>query len=266
MVVFNARSANASCFRTKIWPALTVLVVSFSFSSTPAANAGEAFGGGVAIVPDSHTEYFEFNVTETGDGNAQGNIVFSARDDGGILFISHLRADCICFLDERTALVACTVVNDTDPEFIGTTATFTVRDNGDGPDAPPDEFTGVFYALNNPNVDEWTCESVLEFLADRGTYGRRLLNAVRSGKYPCSALRAWPPRELAPRRGLPSAGRSMKAGEIMTLELQNLRVATRRRKLNVVPKSLRKADFQSGSGSVTLALENRDRSNDRQQR
>ena len=169
MSILKCRPASPNRRQSVFPAALAVLFVGFSQVDAQGVYAGGAFGGGVAILPGSHIEYFECNVKATGDGSAKGNIKFAQRGEGGIWFASHFRADCIHFLqDGRTAIVACTVVNDTDPEFIGTTATFTVRDNGHGPNAPPDEFTGVFYALNNPDVDEWTCESVLQWLDDEG--------------------------------------------------------------------------------------------------
>jgi len=91
------------------------------------------------------------------------------KNDGRISYLSHLEADCMRFLDDRTAIIAATVVNDSDPEFIGTTAIFTVRDNGNGANAPSDEFTGIFYALDNPDVDVWTCHAGVDVLgADPG--------------------------------------------------------------------------------------------------
>lgn len=165
----SCRPANRGLCQRVVPPALAVIALAFGLGSSQTTCAGEAFGGGVAVVPNSHIEHFAFNVKETGEGAAEGNIKFAQRGEGGIWFVSHLRANCMHFIDAQTAIVACTVVNDADPAYIGTTAIFTVRDNGHGPSAPPDEFTGVFYALDDPDIDEWTCELGLEIL--EGTPG-----------------------------------------------------------------------------------------------
>ena len=151
------------------WSAFFVAaIVAANIANSQAADAGEAFGGGVADVPDTLiVEQLSFHVRETGnatDDTATGEIKLLAKEDGRISFLSLLQADCMRFLDDQTAIIAATVRNDSDPEFIGTTAIFTVRDNGEGAHAPADEFTGIFYALDNPDVDQWTCQAGVDFL------------------------------------------------------------------------------------------------------
>jgi hypothetical protein len=147
---------------------LIIAVTAVNMVSSEATVAGEAFGGGVADVPDTtQVEQLSFHVREIGDDTddlARGEIKLLAKSDGRISFLSRLDADCMRFLDDRTAIIAGTVVNDSDPSFIGTTAIFTVRDNGQGARAPADEFTGIFYALDNPDVDVWTCQAGVDFL------------------------------------------------------------------------------------------------------
>jgi hypothetical protein len=160
--------------RVPRWPARTVVaILAANIVASHAAHGGEAFGGGVADVPETtQVEHLSFHVREIGDETddlATGQIKLLAKDDGRISFLSLLQADCMRFLDDRTAVIAATVKNDSDPQFIGTTAIFTVRDNGAGVNAAPDEFTGIFYALDNPDIDEWTCQAAVDVLeADPG--------------------------------------------------------------------------------------------------
>ena len=151
------------------WSAcLVIAAVAANIVAVRAVDAGEAFGGGVADVPDTTiVEQLSFHVRETGnetDDLATGDIKLLSKEDGRISFLSLLQADCMRFLDDQTAIIAATVKKDSDPEFIGTTAIFTVRDNGEGANATSDEFTGIFYALDNPDVDEWTCQAGVDFL------------------------------------------------------------------------------------------------------
>ena len=164
--------ATVPTMRHSNWSALLIIVVIAALAANIVANraadAGEAFGGGVADVPDTTiVEQLSFHVRETGnpsDDLATGEIKLLAKEDGRISFLSLLQADCMRFLDDQTAIIAATVRNDSDPEFIGTTAILTVRDNGEGAGAPSDEFTGIFYALDNPDVDQWTCQAGVDFL------------------------------------------------------------------------------------------------------
>ena len=151
------------------WSAfLVAATVAANMVVSQSADAGEAFGGGIADQPDTtRVEQLSFHVRETGnatDDMATGEIKFFAKEDGRILFLSVLQADCMRFLDDQTAIIAATVRNDSDPEFIGTTAILGVRDNGEGTRASADEFSGIFYALDDPDVDQWTCQAGVDFL------------------------------------------------------------------------------------------------------
>ena len=162
----SGRLVEYGGFRWSAW--IVVTAVAANIVPGRSAVAGEAFGGGVADVPDTvQVEQLSFHVREIGDETddlATGQIKLVAKNDGRISFLSRLEADCMRFLDDQTAIIAATVANDSDPDFIGTTAILTVRDNGDGAKAPSDEFTGIFYALDNPDVDEWTCQAGVDFL------------------------------------------------------------------------------------------------------
>ena len=52
------------------------------------------------------------------------------------------------FLDDRTVILGGVTSLDSDPEFVGTTAVLTVRDNGEGSGDPPDESSETFYSLD----------------------------------------------------------------------------------------------------------------------
>ncbi|MCO6047068.1 hypothetical protein NG895_24485 [Aeoliella sp. ICT_H6.2] len=52
------------------------------------------------------------------------------------------------FMDEKTVILSGTVTRDFDPNYIGTTMAFVVRDNGQGANSPPDLATGVLFGAD----------------------------------------------------------------------------------------------------------------------
>lgn len=131
------------------------------------ADAVEVNGGGTLEVDLGPGEFENlrvgFNAREIGNGMARGQIEVTVYDHIGFYITSHLRVDCMLVLDERTVLLGATVVYDNYPEYIGTTATFIVRDNGEGPNDPPDERSHVFYSLDFGS--ELNCETSAVLLA-----------------------------------------------------------------------------------------------------
>ena len=89
-----------------------------------------------------------FSAVQHADGTVTGQAQVSFRTGNTVLFISHLDIDCMLFLDDRTVILGGVTSLDSDPEFVGTTAVLTVRDNGEGSGDPPDESSETFYSLD----------------------------------------------------------------------------------------------------------------------
>ena len=147
--------------------------------------AGQAGGGGLLVrtepIQGVEVEYLGF--TAMGVGNMSGGqIQFSMKRDGRIVFISHLKVNCMLFLAPNTVIVGGTVVNDTSPEFIGTTAVFVVRDNGEGKYAPADERSTGIYSLDlGFHID---CEEAALIIMEEGpAFLEEILMPIKTGNF-----------------------------------------------------------------------------------
>ncbi|MCO6044054.1 hypothetical protein NG895_09045 [Aeoliella sp. ICT_H6.2] len=150
------------------------------------SKAGQVSGGGVVIDPDdpSITGRFGISAQKSAGGTAKGEIQWVRKIDGQISAISHVRVDCILLLDSNTALVGGTVVLDSDPSYIGTTAIVGIRDNGQGLSALPDERTSILYSLEAGF--ELDCDTVA-FLISNGVIDvEDFLQPVKSGNFQVS--------------------------------------------------------------------------------
>jgi len=106
-------------------------------NGNPSAN-----GGGTAL-EGTEKSTFTFNAIQHDDGSVNGHLVYQFR-------LADLRIqmdiDCLNIIGTRAALSG--VVTDVTGEppsyiFVGQHAVFTVQDNGEGHDAPPDLFSDV---------------------------------------------------------------------------------------------------------------------------
>ena len=148
--------------------------------------AGQAGGGGLLVREepnqgDVEVEYLGF--TAMGVGNMSGGqIQFSMKRDGQVAFISHLKVDCMLFLAPNTVIVGGTVVKDTSPQFIGTTAVFVVRDNGEGKYAAADERSTGFYSLDlGFHID---CEEAALIIMEEGpAFLEEILMPIKTGNF-----------------------------------------------------------------------------------
>lgn len=93
-------------------------------------------------------ESVDFHAVQKPDGTVSGEVHNSLRFENTVFFHSHLRIDCMTFLDENTVILGGVDVLDSDPEYIGNTVVIIVRDNGEGQAAVPDQGTDVFYSDN----------------------------------------------------------------------------------------------------------------------
>lgn len=122
--------------------------------SSRAIAALMASGGGwwtdpAPIHGDEEVELLAFNAREIGEGLATGHIHYMVQTDGKLRFQSQIDVDWM-LLDEINSVVFVggTVVYDTDPQFVGTTTFFGLRDNGEGGNALPDERGPFLYSLD----------------------------------------------------------------------------------------------------------------------
>lgn len=115
------------------------------------AEAGWASGGGTRVRPapaqgEEEVETLAFNAHDLSEGVAQGEIHFRVKTDGKLRFQSQLKVDSMLFVADDLVLIGGPVAHDTDPDFVGTTAFFVVRDNGEGSGGLPDERSDLFYS------------------------------------------------------------------------------------------------------------------------
>jgi hypothetical protein len=87
-----------------------------------------------------------FSAVQHADGTVTGQAQVSHRDGNDLGFISHVQIDCMHFLDDNTVILSGITVQDSDPNYLGSTAAFVVRDNGQGKGATPDEWSYVYYS------------------------------------------------------------------------------------------------------------------------
>src|SRR6266545_7182804 len=89
---------------------------------------------------------FAFSATKQTDGTTSGQAQLE-RSDNGIL--AHIDIDCLNVLG-NVAVMSGMYTRATNPALVGSDALFAVKDNGEGPGAPPDEITLAFSGLGIP--------------------------------------------------------------------------------------------------------------------
>jgi len=90
---------------------------------------------------------FAFSATKTADGTASGEAQVDNRSSG---FRGHVAVDCLNVLG-NVAVMSGVWTSSTLPNIpVGSDAFFAVEDNGEGPNAPPDEITLTFSGLGIP--------------------------------------------------------------------------------------------------------------------
>jgi hypothetical protein len=145
---------------------VTALLLSCgSDPTTPIGTAGPDFNANGGPRASGHVERgledfgvaiekYEFSAHSLGTGEVGGR--FNVRDvftDGSEQL--KVRGEVTCFTvepDGRTARMG-GIVDGGDPTFDGTEAVWTVRDNGEGSDDPPDEATDLRFGLPPGNAE-----------------------------------------------------------------------------------------------------------------
>jgi len=80
------------------------------------------------------------------DGSASGEAQIENRSSG---FLGHAEIDCLNVLG-NVAVMSGVYTFASNPDLVGSDVLFAVRDNGEGPSAPPDEITLAFSGLGIP--------------------------------------------------------------------------------------------------------------------
>jgi hypothetical protein len=128
----------------------TALICGVLLGTTLFATAAgpKMVSGGVSFFDDNGTWNLAFSAVQHADGTVTGQAQVSLRDGNDLRFISHVQLDCMHFLDDNTVILSGITVQDSDPPYLGTTAAFVVRDNGQGKGATPDQWSNVYYSLD----------------------------------------------------------------------------------------------------------------------
>ena len=119
---------------------------------TAVAGSPPSAGGSGIVTINGDKRTFAFAAVVHGDGAVTGQVQLRNRTFDSMV---HIVVDCMVFLDARTVIVSGTVTKAEDPEAIGVSAVFAVRDNGE--DDVADQITTLFF--------EEDCESMLLALA-----------------------------------------------------------------------------------------------------
>jgi len=96
--------------------------------------------------PSDGVAHLDFQAVELLDGTVIGEAHSSLLHDVDFGYHAHLRIDCMHFLDDHTVILGGVDFLDSDPEFVGNTVVFAVRDNGEGQDSVPDQRTEVYFS------------------------------------------------------------------------------------------------------------------------
>ena len=145
----NCRSlAVAGSFVRRFKIGSAIVVVTCAVASANVATA-QRVTGGTQVTIDNSTWLLSFSAAQDVDGTVTGQAQYWGQIDNELVFFSHLDLDCMHVLDEENAVIlGGTTTQDSDPDYVGSTVTFAVRDNGKGPNAPADEVTGVQYGVD----------------------------------------------------------------------------------------------------------------------
>jgi len=140
---------------------LAFLVLPASAGST---TPGKATGGGKAVWPNGADTY-AFTVQKDADQNVKGEATFQLRTEG----VTEVKGDIQCAFfwtpPNAWADLSGTITHASDPDWIGKAFLFSVRDNGQGKDAPPDQVSRVMTS-DTANPATWCLPGWVTTLAE----------------------------------------------------------------------------------------------------
>jgi hypothetical protein len=129
--------------RRALWASLVLAVVVPVFAVAAQASGNPSATGGGTTQELGETSTFTFNAVQRPDGSVTGHLVYQFR--GADLTI-HMDIDCLSISGNIARLSGEVTHVQGDPPsyiFVGQDAEFTVQDNGEGGQAPPDLFSDV---------------------------------------------------------------------------------------------------------------------------
>ena len=147
---------------------LTVLGLGWALVyGTPAGAAGNPSATGHIDILDSSgalsLDHYSFSAIQHKDGRVTGQAEILILPVGGTAERIHVAVDCLVFVGADTATVGGTVTEvqvGTTPFIVGDHVAFTVVDNGEGGDSPPDE--------GSPVTGVADCPQLATFASERG--------------------------------------------------------------------------------------------------
>jgi hypothetical protein len=135
---------------------LLVLVAVPVFAASAQAAGNPAASGGGTTVELGEKSTFTFNAVQKPDGSVTGHLVYQVR---GLDVTFHMDIDCLSIAGNTAKLSGVvTKVNGDAPDFlfVGQDGVFTVVDNGEGAEAPPDLISDVILFEGASCTDAFT--------------------------------------------------------------------------------------------------------------
>jgi hypothetical protein len=130
--------------RRALWASLVLAVVVPVVAAAAQARGNPSATGGGTTQELGETSTFTFNAVQRPNGSVTGHLVYHIR--AADLTI-HMDIDCLSISGNTARLSGEVTHLQGDPPdyvFVGQDAEFTVQDNGEGSQAPPDLFSDVF--------------------------------------------------------------------------------------------------------------------------
>ncbi len=136
---------------------VTLVTISALSPLANASNSGPKAAGQGTLIRDGEKRTFAFNAIEQPDGTVKGHVQLIRRDTGVRL---HLEVKCLSVVGNRATLGG-VVTSSNDDELApeGQMRKFTVEDNGEGKNNPPDRITTSRILLSNEILD---CNTPIE--------------------------------------------------------------------------------------------------------
>ena len=141
--------------------AITALTALVMIVGTPVANApaatqrvvASARGSGHMVRPDGTLRSFSFSALRYADGTSKGELQLNSRSFDVVV---HIRIDCLRVIGDVAHLSGrITRVSNPEEGEVGELNRVEVRDNGEGPGAPPDQISTI--PVNPDDADPTTC-------------------------------------------------------------------------------------------------------------
>jgi hypothetical protein len=136
--------------------AVMMLLVAIGVAQAPAAShavVASATGSGHMVRPDGTFRSFSFSARKYADGTSEGELQLNSRSFDVVV---HIKIDCLRVVGNVAHMSGrITRVSNPDEGEVGELNRVEVRDNGEGPNAPPDQVSTI--PANPGDADPTTC-------------------------------------------------------------------------------------------------------------